>query len=195
MWRDQLDTLPEKNIKGIFVSLFMTMEMVEKELQEIMGGMASSEHSPRFLAEGLTMTYALRSARTVEDIAVISLGTTIPDSDLLAARMALTVMRFDPGIRSLGIIRYSPDIIDICRALLLDICSFDRLREPPGGRSIDWGVAFCCEREEGVPDIIYDTGKADDRGLIRFFGLNPTVVSGSINRILTRICNTNFSEE
>jgi hydroxymethylpyrimidine/phosphomethylpyrimidine kinase len=154
--------------------------------------MNSSDHSLFYQNEGIILAYAGVSARSGGDVAVTSMGTAIPGTGDLAARICLTAMKFDPEIRSTGIIRYCPEIIGTCRDLLMEACFFDRMREPPGGRLIDWGVAFCCERTEGVPDVIYDTGTDSLPGLIRVFGMDPTEVAGSINRILTRISNTNF---
>lgn len=144
---------------------------------------------------GVSLAYALPGARTSEDVAVCRGGQVSLTEDLPAVRMVLTAMRFDPSIRCVGIIKYSRSAVAICEMMMLEICSYNRALEPPGITTIDWGVAFCCEQSEGVPDVIYDTGSKEKEPLIRIFGENPTGVSASINRILSRIINTNLTEE
>lgn len=145
--------------------------------------------------KGLTLVFAQAGARDENQVAWYTNGqmfTVIPSSPVT---MLLTAMRFDPAIRSVGVLTYSPVFLTICEDMLLDICSFNRSLEPPENSTIDWGVAFCCEHHDGVPDVIYDTGSPGKVPLIRIFGENPTLVTASINRILTRIMNTNLSEE
>lgn len=145
--------------------------------------------------EGLSLAYAPPGALTPREVATLSEDqvTTLPDNPI--TRMVLTAMRFDPSIRCVAVIHYSNEILTLCESMLLEIYSFDRAREPPGIPTIDWGVAFCCERCEGVPDIIFDLGCEGKVPLIRFFGENPTMVSARLIRIVTRIINTNFKEE
>ena len=146
-------------------------------------------------AGGVSLAYALPGARSSEDVAVSKGRQVSLSEDLPAVRMVLTAMRFDPSIRCVGIIKYSCSAVAICEAMMLEICSYNRALEPPGITSIDWGVAFCCEQSEGVPDVIYDTGFKEKEPLIRILGENPTQVAASINRILSRIINTNLTEE
>jgi predicted fused transcriptional regulator/phosphomethylpyrimidine kinase len=101
------------------------------------------------------------------------------------ARIVLTVMKFDPAIRSAANIRYSPEIITVLEDLFLEMCSFDRGQEPPGTKTMDWGVAFCCKN--GVPDIIFDRGAVGKEPMVRVIAENPAEVAGIIGRISTRI--------
>lgn len=143
----------------------------------------------------LKLAFAQAGARDENQVVWYANGqvfTGIPSS---LVTMLLTAMRFDPAIRSVGVLTYSPGLLAICENMLLDICSFNRTLEPSENSTIDWGVAFCCEHHDGVPDVIYDTGSPGKVPLIRIFGENPTLVTASINRILTRIMNTNLSEE
>lgn len=170
----------------------MTVEVRINDLHTCIESLKISDISDRYLNEGIILAYAAESARSVEEVSTASIGFVSQETNLIASRICLTAMRFDQNIRCVGVIRYYPEIIEICRDMLMEICSFHREREPPGGRFIDWGVVFCCEKIEEVPDVIYDTGTREFTGLIRFFGSNPAQVSGSINRILTRINNTNI---
>jgi hydroxymethylpyrimidine/phosphomethylpyrimidine kinase len=174
----------------------MIPDTVIRDLKDIKEKIAKTNNLPPIIPqEGISLAYAHVSARGSDSVEVLYEGEINTGVDLPVVRMALTAMRFDPDIRSVGVIRYSPQALSACTMILLDICSFDRSREPPGGTTIDFGVAFCCEKINGVPDIIYDTGAPGKEGLIRILGENPTLVSGSINRIVTRIMNTNPVEE
>jgi hydroxymethylpyrimidine/phosphomethylpyrimidine kinase len=101
------------------------------------------------------------------------------------ATVVLTAMRFDPSIRSAANIRYSPELISVLEDLFLEICSFDRNREPPGVRTMDWGVASCCRN--GVPDIIFDRGAVGKEPMVRILAESPADVAAIIGRISTRI--------
>jgi len=101
------------------------------------------------------------------------------------ARVVLTSMKFDPDIRSAANIRYTPDIIRIIEDLLLETCSFDRGNEPPGTRTMDWGVAFCCR--SGVPDVIFDRGAVGIEPMVRILGQDPQEVAAIIVRISNRV--------
>lgn len=155
--------------------------------------------------EGISLAYAGQGARTGADVATIRGGITLVEGTLSAgpvvcgedtrsSRMILTAMRFSPEIRAVASIRYTPQILTICDEMLLEITSFDRSREPIGSREIDFGVAFCSERGDGVPDIIYDTGSPNHEPLIRIFGETPEPIAASINRIRTRIIDTYSTE-
>jgi hydroxymethylpyrimidine/phosphomethylpyrimidine kinase len=102
-------------------------------------------------------------------------------------------MKFDPGIRSAANIRFSPQIIRILQDLFLELCSFDRSKEPPGTQTMDWGVAFCCKG--GVPDIIYDKGTVGKEPMVRILGENPIDVANTMLKISNRIAEEEEPEE
>jgi len=101
------------------------------------------------------------------------------------ARVVLTAMRFDRDIRSAANIRFCEEAIHVAEDALFEVCSFDRQREPPGVRTMDWGVAFCCE--DGVPDIIYDRGAVGKEAMIRVLAPTPQEVATKINIMSRRI--------
>jgi hydroxymethylpyrimidine/phosphomethylpyrimidine kinase len=101
------------------------------------------------------------------------------------ARIVLTVMRFDPEIRSAANIRFSETFLLEMENLLFEICSFDRANEPPGVQTMDWGVASCCR--EGVPDVIYDRGAVGKEPMIRVLGEDPVTIAHNILKLSNRI--------
>ncbi|PWR74038.1 thiamine-phosphate synthase family protein [Methanospirillum lacunae] len=166
-----------------------------RELESVIESLGEISHSEIAPAGGIVMAYARQGARTIDDVFAVIDGSIISSEDLPVCRMVLTATRFDPAIRCVAIVRYNPKIIEIADEMLMEVSSFNRAQEPPGDSSHDWGVAFCCEKSDGVPDLIYDTGCVGKEPLIRLLGENPTRVLASINRILTRIITTNFTEE
>jgi predicted fused transcriptional regulator/phosphomethylpyrimidine kinase len=145
---------------------------------------------------GTNFVYALERAREIHDVAGVEgrivrvKGTVYPvgriefgASDHMA-RVILTVMKYDPSIRSAANIRFSETTVDVMDDLMLEICEFDRAREPPGLQTMDWGVATCCK--ESVPDVIFDRGAVGKEAMIRILGENPVDVVRTIARISTR---------
>jgi len=146
---------------------------------------------------GSPLGYAFRGARRPEDVAGVAGGLVREDGRVRpsggisfgagegAARVVLTAMRTDPEIRSAAGIRFSPGILGVLEDLLLEICEFDRSREPPGISTMDWGVAFCCR--DGVPDAIFDRGAPGKEGLIRILGEDPVKVARTIVAVSRRL--------
>ena len=153
---------------------------------------------PRLIPEvGMNIVYALPDARSRDDVAgvlgrIVRLGDRVHPVGEIAfgasdhvARIVLTAMRFDPGIRSAANIRFSESILQEMENLMFEICSFDREKEPPGVQTMDWGVASCCR--DGVPDVIYDQGARGKEPMIRILGEDPVTVAHNILKLSNRI--------
>lgn len=151
---------------------------------------------------GSNIVYALPGAKDIDEVAGVQgrivrmAGKVHPVGDVAfgasdhMARAVITAMRFDPAMRSAANIRFSDGILSIAEGLMLEICSFDRSKEPPGIRTMDWGVATCCRN--GVPDVIYDRGAVGREAMIRLFGEDPVQVAENIIKISTRIKDTHI---
>ncbi len=145
-----------------------TRALVISALEDAVGELSRSMDAGLIPEVGSNIAYALPDARDKDDVAAVQgrivrlfgqphpVGPVDFGASDHVARIVLTAMKFDPGIRSAANIRYTPEIIRIIEDLLLETCSFDRGNEPPGTRTMDWGVAFCCR--SGVPDVIFDRG-------------------------------------
>lgn len=148
-------------------------------------------------AEGMMFVHAIRGARDADDVAgfqggivsrdgiVIPPGPAVFGSGEAGSRVILTAMKFDPSIRSAAIIRFTPLILTALESAFLECCSFNRIREPEGTNTMDWGVASCCR--EGVPDVIYDRGTPAKKGLVRLLGEEPDDVANNIIILSKRI--------
>jgi hydroxymethylpyrimidine/phosphomethylpyrimidine kinase len=161
--------------------------------------------SPALLTgTGSDIVYALPGARRPGDICgieggIVKGGSTVRASGRMAfgtgggvAGVVLTAMRTDPEIRSAAVIRFSPAILAALEDLLLEVCGFDRSREPPGVSTMDWGVASCCRN--GVPDVIFDRGAPGKEGLVRILGEDPVTVARTIASVSSRLPQGSGSE-
>ncbi|MEA2034472.1 MAG: thiamine-phosphate synthase family protein [Euryarchaeota archaeon] len=161
------------------------------------------EMDPRQIPEvGMNIVYALPDAREPADVAGVEgrmvrlKGAVHPVGEVAfgasnhIARIVLTAMRFNPEIRSAANIRFSDPAVRMFEELLFEVRSFDRTKEPEGVKTMDWGVAFCCEG--GVPDIIFDRGAMGKEPMIRILGESPVTVAHNIIMLSSRIKNTNL---
>jgi len=150
---------------------------------------------------GMNIVFALPNATDPADVAGVEgrivrlkgkphpVGTIAFGASDHVTRIVLTALRHDQTIRCAANIRFSEEAIAVAEDMKFDICSFDRMNEPPGSRTMDWGVEQCCTDE--VPDIIYDRGAVGKEPMIRIFGEDPGVVVHNILMLSQRITDTN----
>lgn len=148
-------------------------------------------------ATGSEIAYALKGAREPAQVAGV-LGRIVRIGDRVhapgditfgaagdAAGIVLTAMRFDPTMRSAATIRCSSKVLSAMEEMFLEICSFDREKEPIGIKTMDWGVASCCR--DGVPEVIYDRGAVRKEAMVRFMGQEPLEIANKIIMLSARI--------
>jgi hydroxymethylpyrimidine/phosphomethylpyrimidine kinase len=147
---------------------------------------------------GARLGYAIRGARDKEGVAAVKGGIVAGREELPTAgpcefggdadiaRIILTVMRFDPGIRSAASLRCSGAVLKVMERLLLDCRSFEPGKAPSGISTMDWSIASCCK--EGVPDVCYPYQWGDESVFI-ILGEDPAGVSNNIIMISNRILN------
>ena len=138
----------------------------------------------------LNMGYALREARTPDDVAAFPgrIGTRhgrvyvkgAPEFGVSShvARLCLTYMKYYPYRRAAVDIRYEETFVERARASGLSVAFWDRKREPDGvkaaeGKSLDFLVEAALKQAEGPPDIVYDHGDVGKEPIIRLFGRDP----------------------
>lgn len=97
------------------------------------------------------------------------------------ARTVLVAMEYDSTIRSAMNIRFSPAILDRCRALGWTISSYNRRDEPPEikateGLTTSWGAHQAIKVAGHVPHLIYHEGDWGKEPMIILFGQTPDEV-------------------
>jgi len=141
--------------------------------------------------------YALPYALTEDDVAaipgrIIKVGVdvcTFKDPAFGASRhiagMILTAMKYNSEFRCAMNIRFSKDILSICRKLSYSIDHFNRADEPEDikakeGSSLKWGTDSVFSRLDTIPDIIFDFGDVGKEPMIRVFGKHPDEVAEKV---------------
>lgn len=142
--------------------------------------------------------YALQDARTPDDVAAVP-GRIVRVGDHVGilcepafgasrhiAKIILTAMRYDPQIRCAMNIRFSEDIIRLCKRQGFRVDHFARSEEPPEikqqeGSSLEWGTNVVLSRGGAVPDVIFDRGDVGKEPMIRVLGRDPQEV---VNKVL-----------
>ncbi len=171
------------------------------DLENAVKAICSAMDSSLVPEVGMNIVFALHNATDPRDVAGVEgrivrlkgkphpVGAIAFGSSDHVARIVLTAMRHDPTIRCAANIRFSGEAVAVAEEMMFDICSFDRMNEPPGTRTMDWGVEQCCTDE--VPDIIYDRGAVGKEPMIRILGEDPGVVVHNILMLSRRISDTN----
>ncbi|MGB2855424.1 MAG: bifunctional hydroxymethylpyrimidine kinase/phosphomethylpyrimidine kinase [Dehalococcoidia bacterium] len=147
--------------------------------------------------------YALPFAEKFEDIAAFP-GRITKLNDSIAtfsgpefgssrhiASIILTLIKHNPNFRSVMNIRFSEKIIQTCKHVGLQVCSFDRADEPlqikkQEGSSLEWGTQEVLKQGE-IPDIIFDRGDVGKEPMVRVIGKNPDEVVKKVLKITQEI--------
>jgi thiamine-phosphate diphosphorylase len=139
---------------------------------------------------GIALAYAVKGARDSDGVAAVPGGIVLRDgrpvagrpcafgADASGARIVLTAMKFDPLIRCAATIPFSANVLAGFRAMYLECSVLDNARKATGTVGMDFGVAACCN--DGVPDVMYDAGTAENPGIMHIFGEDPIVVTNNI---------------
>jgi predicted fused transcriptional regulator/phosphomethylpyrimidine kinase len=139
---------------------------------------------------GVSLVYAVKGARDSDGVAAVPGGIVLRDGRITAgrpcafgadapgARIVLTVMKFDPLIRCVATIPFSENVLAGFRAMYLECSPLDNARKAMATSTMDFGVAACCN--DGVPDVVYDTGTDKNPGIMHIFGEDPVVVTNNI---------------
>ena len=88
------------------------------------------------------------------------------------ANIVLTAMRYNPDKRAVMNIKYTPELLKICKRLKFKTATFNRADEPKNvrskeGSSLEWGTDTAIRGCGFVPDIIYDIGGFGKEEMIR----------------------------
>jgi len=102
------------------------------------------------------------------------------------AKAILTIMEFDPDIRSAANIVYNKSVEEAIMRLGLVYSSFDRREEPPEVKKVEgattpWGIKKAIEKIGGrIPDVVFDYGEHGKEPLTFVFGRDATEVARKI---------------
>ncbi|MEZ0290017.1 MAG: bifunctional hydroxymethylpyrimidine kinase/phosphomethylpyrimidine kinase [Sulfolobales archaeon] len=119
-------------------------------------------------------------------------GYPQPGASSHMARAVLTIMKFNPEIRSGVNIAYSEEIVRALKELNFKVSYFDRREEPEEVKRIEggttrWGIEYAIRRINDVPDAIIDFGEHGKEPLIMIFGKDPREVVDKLSRLLDKL--------
>jgi predicted fused transcriptional regulator/phosphomethylpyrimidine kinase len=141
--------------------------------------------------EGISFGFAIRGARDTGGVAAVaggirsnaggevragqcSFGTDDP-----VVRIILTLMKFNPVMRSAAILQFSDRALAVFENdLFLDCASQKAVPASQGISTMDWGIASCCE--DGLPDVIVRQGTGFAGSRIIVLGEMPADVTNNI---------------
>ncbi len=148
---------------------------------------------------GTNFVYAVKKAQKFQDICAINgritktknkaklCGNIDFGSSQHVASIVLAVMSIDDNIRSALNIRYSKELLELCKKTNLSIGSFNRQNEPSNVVStMEWGTKYTISKLGYVPDIIFDTGGIGKEPMIRFLGNNPEDVIYKLIKLIKK---------
>jgi predicted fused transcriptional regulator/phosphomethylpyrimidine kinase len=166
-------------------------------LSEAAGQLEQSMPGQLLPAAGGNIAYAIRGARSLYDIAAVTKGFQADHGsvrcsgqvafgvDERLARTILTVIKFDPAVRSAASIRFSDDSLQILSDMFLE-CAETRDVNPPGSSSqVDFAISSCCSK--GVPDVVAVHGSSPETSVIWLFDEGPVRLASNIIILSNRI--------
>ena len=155
------------------------IENIEMAIQKFV----SDEDSYRLMPEvGVNLAMALENAEEIEEVAgisgrligrkkgVIPIGIIEFGGTSHVSRIVLTAMKYDAEKRAAMNIKFSDEILKVCKDLDLKISTFDRDKQPKDTKTMEWGTSEAIKKLNEVPDMIYDKGGAGKEAMIRILG-------------------------
>ncbi len=157
----------------------------------------SSKNSWKLIPEvGVNIVFALPEAKNISEVVGLT-GRIIRDRGMAipvgivnfsgsshVARVVLEAMKFDREIRAGMNIKFSDEILRVCREIGLEVATFDRKDEPDNKKTMSWGTREAIEKFDQVPAIIYDEGGKGKEAMVRILGKNPGKVVKIVIKIL-----------
>lgn len=144
---------------------------------------------------GCNLAMAIPGATSTQDVAAVEgrilrlrgrmhpVGCVSFGASSHVARIILTAMKFNPGLRAAMNLRCAPEILDACEQLGLNIATFNREEEPPDSRSMEWGTSHAFKHSDTPPDVIYDAGGTGKEAMIRLLGEDALSIARQAIRI------------
>jgi len=171
----------------------LAMGEVIKRLRESLSSL--SVPLSLFPEVGINFVYALPYPSSIEDVLGVRGRIRVVGNEIRkgclefggskhVASIVLTAMSFDPKIRSVLNIGYTPHVVEICRRLGFSVGSFDRREEPAGKSTMEWGTATAIRSMKQVPDVVYDEGAIGKEPMVRILGTDPEDVAKKLEKIV-----------
>jgi hydroxymethylpyrimidine/phosphomethylpyrimidine kinase len=170
---------------------------VQENVKEALTILKSTKNFGFLIPEvGTNIGMAIEDAESESDVAAVDGRIVLTKEGIHAgrvdfgvsghvARLILAMMEHDRAKRSAINVKYSAEIVAACKKAGLLISSFEREKEPPGEKTMDWGVreAVKDKAEKVLPDVIFDLGAVGKEPMVRIFGNTAVEVAEKVKRI------------
>ncbi|VUT25547.1 MAG: Bifunctional thiamine biosynthesis protein ThiDN [Candidatus Methanolliviera sp. GoM_oil] len=163
----------------------LKLKNIGKIIPEVGSNLGMAIHHPKGLKDIAAVEGRITKCRNKVRAGCVSFGASEH-----VARTILTVMKYDENIRSAMNIKFSEEILDICKELSFSISYFDRKDEPKGAKTMEWGIAEGIKnfgKFGKVPEIIFDRGGIGKEPMIRIFGGSSDDVVEKVRKILVNV--------
>jgi len=176
------------------IKLSRTVEDIKRrdilnDMEDAINKFISNPNSYKIMPEvGVNIAMALPNAKSIEEVAGIT-GRIVKDCNKVVpagfidfggsshvGRVVLTAMKFDKEKRTAMNIRFSNEILKVCRGLGLSMAEFIREKQPKDTKTMEWGTSEAIKNSGRVPDIVYDRGGVGKEAMIRILGNNAQEV-------------------
>jgi thiamine-phosphate diphosphorylase len=140
--------------------------------------------------EGASFGFGMRGSRDKSGVAAVSGGIKNEagrprggpctfGSDEPVVRIILTLMKFDPSMRSAALLQYSDRAFAVLKNdLFMECASIATGAGDRGISTIDWGIASCCKGD--IPDVIYLKNPDGAKSRLVICGDEPADVANNI---------------
>jgi hydroxymethylpyrimidine/phosphomethylpyrimidine kinase len=144
---------------------------------------------------GINFAYALPTATQTKDVLGISgriikknkkpyqAGEIHLGGSKHISSIILTCMKQNPNKRTAMNIAYSSSLLTQAKKKGWKMGSFDREKEPPNRKTMDWGTQSVIESEGHIPDLIWDAGAPGKEPMVRVISETPQGIIGIIKSL------------
>lgn len=103
------------------------------------------------------------------------------------ARATLTAHHINPAIRAGINICFSESFVKKLKQMGLSVYSFNRNAEPPGVKTMEWGIRTALPKNVKPPVVVYDRGGKGKEAMIRIFESSVTQLKAVLLRLASAV--------
>ena len=171
-------------------------EQVKVNIEEAIRMIESCIECAQILPEvGMNIAMALPNARSLEEVAgltgriirvegrAVGVGEPKFGATHFMGNVILAAMRHNSEFKAVINIKYSPEIVRICREFGMDTRTHDWKEKPKEAIEMKCAIPFTIEKLQEVPEVVYDLGDVGVEPLITIFGRTAVEVASKAIKI------------
>jgi len=147
---------------------------------------------------GTNIAMALPNAKSLEEVAgltgriirvedkAVGVGEPKFGTTRFMGTVLLAAMRYNPEFRAVINIKYSPEIVKICKELGMNAKTHDWKEKPKEAIEMKCTIPFTIDKLQEAPEVVYDLGDVGVEALITIFGQTAVDVARKTIRLAKR---------